>query len=395
MLDIYARRLLVVSLSIGAVAAPAFGASVRSERVTILESAFPVLRNPEKPDSKRAFVDPALRRAVASPEIEARFANAHANTLMAREELATAARFDEAWAATANSRLAAAEAAEAAIVLERKAWIAEQSTIDPAKAGMLAEWDTIVISFRDSSTLEEICQTLDKFNGRYGLTVRSGVASADLFFAELPNDEVSDDAEAARLRTVIQELEKEPAVLGAFYNTLLGGNSVPQESSEKLWNYFDGSDGTASAIFLHLPEAWNLREGISRRGQSDVKILVLDEGFAKHDDLPLDQKCTTFPSLHGNQMLGIIAALFNNGKGTDGGTPFSKPIACAPNLAPFVSVGATDVQIKDKVVWFTTVTKQFDQIVRSESPRIANVSLGYNWMRDLIFARTAMPLLRR
>jgi len=40
--------------------------------------------------------------------------------------------------------------------------------------------------------------------------------------------------------------------------------------------------------------------------------------------------CHRRPRTHGNEVLGVIGAKWNDGNGIDGGTPFVDLIACAP-----------------------------------------------------------------
>ena len=191
-----------------------------------------------------------------------------------------------------------------------------------------------------------------------------------------PTKETNNDEEAKRLRKKLDELRAEPAVLRAFLNVLLGGTVVPDRSSETRWNWFNHSAATSAPIAMNLPSAWNFASAIERRNAHPrVKVLVIDEGFRDHDDLPFVNVCDSAESRHGNHVLGVIGARFDNGKGIDGdASHFVDMIACASNPIP-PGTGLSS--------WFSAIIKVLDYELTRQRPQLVNVSLGYKWGQDL------------
>lgn len=311
----------------------------------------------------------------------------------AEEALAKARRdLDKAEAAVeaSNQALDTARGKESKVLQTQKDWLATTIQKEPIKAGAYLQRDTIVIRFRPTTTIEQIDDLLKK----YKLETRSGIASIALFITEFKDE--SDESPADRVRNTIQQIKNEDGhlVFNVYPNTVLGGTVLPRRNVGVLaplcYEWSSQCSGTAAAMAMKFPAAWNLVPAITRR-QTRVKVAVIDEGFSKHRDLPLtffaDPTCLDIARDHGNHVAGIIGADFDNQVGVDGGSPFTDILVCAPHQPDTAPTGVS-AKIAAKPLPFTAVALAFAAIAEAQ-PKIVNVSLGYNWVRDIGLA--ALP----
>jgi subtilisin family serine protease len=283
----------------------------------------------------------------------------------------------------AENALEQARKSETGALNERVRWFREH----PGKAGAALQRDVIVIRFRKDTPIAVADALLHQFN----LTVVSGIPSIALLITQTPSLDDLDDQAADRLRDLSRDIEKDhPFVLEAYPNIVLGPLSAPMASDlaaqpdPRHYSWFDNTAGTAPAIAMRFPAAWNFNDAIKKAG-TKIKVAVFDVGFSQHDDLDAPSICEpiVFPSCHGNMVLGIIGAKFDNGTGVVGGTPFAEIVACAAGVAASSEIPGLSQQLEDRAVPFTALAQRFDEIARQNPPpRVINVSLGYRWGQD-------------
>jgi hypothetical protein len=157
---------------------------------------------------------------------------------------------------------------------------------------------------------------------------------------------------------VIRELRKEPIVANAFVDVPMSTRSLPSavdllvkrgsETYNWLWGKLvsrpldSGSsqtlDGNWGLKAIRMPPVWTIihRNRAAKSKLVRPKLAIIDTGFSKHDDLvfnllsrpnhPITEELisrfsSTCNTAHGNHVLGIVGATFNNGIGIDGIIP--------------------------------------------------------------------------
>lgn len=287
----------------------------------------------------------------------------------------------------ARSDLEEAQGDENDIVEERSEWLTDLSGTYPDRSGIMIERDAIIIRFKPESTAAAIDAALTSFRS-HGVRVRSGAAAIGLIFTELTPPTPGDDrAVLNRMNDVMNKIREHPLVQWTYENVVLGSTGIPAPSASAVvgYNWFGpgtGPDGTLAARLLRFPEAWNFGDAIKLRGNQVVPVGVIDTGFTDHEDLSTATHtiiCSTHVPAddHGNHVMGIISADFDNGRGVDGGTPFAHVTACAP--PPAVSYTGTGTE-RALHVRSAPFDKIVDAVKALAGTRVINVSLGYRWV---------------
>ena len=278
--------------------------------------------------------------------------------------------------AFARQELNAAADTEQMMREQREQFLAFDTQLTSGERGMLVQRNTILVRFHESTPVDEIERTLN----RYGLVPRSGIADLFLFFTDItpPINADTPALEAAILRRMIETVASEPSVRSATPNVLLEPAELPRVGSLEMvsdcWSWHRACPGTDGLKLAKFPQAWNFVDGIRRRGSTSIEVGVLDAGFAQHDDLPFASICSAASSDHGNHVLGTISAGWDNQKGIDGGSPFVHTVACAPSIAAAV------VDEETAKAAFSSIIKGFESLLsRNPQPRVINVSLEYGW----------------
>jgi subtilisin family serine protease len=205
------------------------------------------------------------------------------------------------------------------------------------------------------------------------------------------------------LRSVIDQISQEPAVLTAAPNTLIETTTIPRASQgkgrdadgrEHVWdwqqgpgtpaaNQRDGNWGLKRAAF---PQAWNFSDAIRRRNPQiatqRVRVGVLDTGFANHVDLRFAHSPATViaPDDHGMHVAGIIGSTWPGEVGIEGASPFADIIVATMQNIPFSTTNVDSPAIS--LIISDVMSNIVKFIIEHPDVKVINLSLGYNWVAN-------------
>jgi hypothetical protein len=207
---------------------------------------------------------------------------------------------------------------------------------------------------------------------------------------------------ASALYERIKTVRGEGIVAAAAPDVVLGLALVPDDEhaasaglTKWKWNngLFGATGGNWGWEQARVPQMWNVKTALEKRGVSPVPTCILDVNFAVHQDLrfpaslpkgdfvvPSQIGQVTDDDHHGNHVSGIVGATYGNDRGIDGVNPFA-------DLVPFPYT--TIIQANSSSNYYTlpkgsqTGYQLVENVkaVLKELPtvRIINVSLGFNW----------------
>ena len=166
-----------------------------------------------------------------------------------------------------------------------------------------------------------------------------------------------------QLRFLALDLSERPLVFAAIpVNIDFTSNAIPKPSNENAWDWEVPEQGGNWGIEVsRIPATWNLNALAYSEGVPTLTVAG-EKRFAQHLDLEVTD--LTFWNLnfsghdHGNHVLGIMGAKYDNGIGVDG-------------INPFISLGYMPTQAVIGEVSF------MDVIINKEAPqdiRIINFS---------------------
>jgi subtilisin family serine protease len=239
---------------------------------------------------------------------------------------------------------------------------------DPALPGLPLAFNTVFAVIEPSATVGGVNAALRAAGARIvgGIPGRSGTAPGVL---ALRLETLSHTA----LAPVLASLRATPGLRVVTRDVVLRSDAVTRIGAVNwAWDREPNTDfGTWGLTAIRVPQLWNLNAQLAA-ASAQVSLGVLDEGFhLDHEDLAgrITADGTPRTATHGTQVSGIIAAGFNNGKGTDGVTPFARLVG-----------RAIDFVGRDKQVTLGTATWGLADLVRNHPELVAvNVSVGYNW----------------
>jgi subtilisin family serine protease len=206
------------------------------------------------------------------------------------------------------------------------------------------------------------------------------------------------DAEVGALKEAVRKLRRESIVRSAAPNILVGATQLPSVPHDCLGRSADpdyqgyffcdwrqgagspeaaGRDGNYWQKLDRLPAAWNFNNAIRARGDTAVRVGVLDVGFAAHEDLEFEEAgfSPRRPADHGNHVTGIIGAKFNK-IGTDGTTPFARITVCT-SIMRSGETPLAYVIISDLAATLVELIKSVPGL------KVINCSVGYQWFKLL------------
>jgi len=269
--------------------------------------------------------------------------------------------------------------------LELAARAARNNSIVPANLlqacsvqGMAIQRNTIIVQFADSATKPEIDAVLQ----RHRVHTVSGMPEISLFILEmdpplhLPE---SDREHQQRLTRTTRGLAAEKQfVVTAVQQGTLHGATTPRLLPAVLiprpcWSWPTANDsGIDSAKLIRLPLAWGDVNTSRKANSAAIPVAVLDEGFSANDDLTaLTNICSQTTLVHGSQVAGVLTGASGNDKVPQGTAPIAQVTTCALGALPADCVG-------DNVAFISVAVSLRDLIV-NHTPKVINVSLGYNW----------------
>lgn len=229
-----------------------------------------------------------------------------------------------------------------------------------------------------------------------GATLVGALGAARIVMIRLPEGTTT----AARL-ALVTRLQQDPTVASVTEDLLLGPTYLPPhpQAMDPAWDWsnLNASAGTHAVRAMGMPIAWNLKPRLeAMAAQRRVRVGVIDVAFKRHADLDgvLTILSGAFPDNHemnhATAVAGIIGASWN-GRFTDG-------------LSPWVSIygAGFETPLPSLWTWLTTsdvstLPASFAQglasawtLVRTQRPRLVNLSLGFNFY-DTCYA-AAPPL---
>jgi hypothetical protein len=278
------------------------------------------------------------------------------------------------------------EVLDARVAKARSARSAADDATDAARGsdGAPVQRNTILVLFRKNTPDADISALLQQLE----LFRRARLGSVPLYVVESPARKVlAGEAEAARLRTLVETLKGQPIVATAVQNTYLGINVLPKPNAANpknpCWDWNDPNcPSTQPLQRMFFPEAWNFRNAIAGRTQ----VGIVDHGFdfrQSHEDVTytLAPGCIPRTFSHGNQVAGIIAAGFGNATGIDGASPVADLIVCAPKTSDPPPATSTDPEERNLQIHVNSFSSIVDglSILLDQGVPVINMSMGYNW----------------
>ncbi len=199
--------------------------------------------------------------------------------------------------------------------------------------GFLTSRTRILLGFTDTATVTQANAALQAAT----VAIIGGLPEVDILLVA-----AQDTPDFSGLTAALDTLRADPAVDFAAISSEMELQELPRPADETTgkppYNWTWARTETASGDPLgdtgnwnleasRLPQAWNLRETIQRRGHVEsTRTAVVDSGFEPHEDMigtrsehvlckptPDGPKCTTSePGDHGQLVTGIIAAVYDN-----------------------------------------------------------------------------------
>jgi hypothetical protein len=216
----------------------------------------------------------------------------------------------------------------------------EPASFEFSDDGFALSRTDLVLSFNDTTTLDEANALLDQ----YGARVVGSVPAGALLLLRLP-----DAPDPVPVVMAWLELQQDPRVDGVMVNdAFMALERLPPHNEQGTLNapgpWFwtsaaaannsqptaqkPGSWGLQVARF---PQVWNLLDWIQRDG-SKVTLGVLDAGFSAQLDLGLLSSLTRSASDHGTGVAGVIAAVWDNRSVAEGAFSFVASRSSVPTL---------------------------------------------------------------
>jgi subtilisin family serine protease len=274
-------------------------------------------------------------------------------------------------------------------------------------SGIPIQKDTYLVLLRPNATAPQIDDVLS----RYKLRVVSGaveigllVLQRDTVVNSQPNSaaaiSISESQKAVAPgaeieKEMVAKLRNEPIIASAALNIPLSPTILPSPSQTAgfdiegkafSWDWREGpgtpestsSDGNWGLKAVRFPAAWNFADAIRRRGQSKVKVGIVDVGFSAHEDLDFAVSgiASGSPKDHGNHVAGIVGARWGNGIGVDGACPYADlHVTSAPELTVAQATLPTITPV------FSEVIATLVEFITSDlGIKAINISLAYNWV---------------
>jgi hypothetical protein len=333
----------------------------------------------QSPPSLDGGSGPTLEQArKAVQQAEAAVATAKTQLTIARAERTAA---EEKATQTADEfRRVAGDALKARN--SRNAKVPDEFLQHCSVAGMAIQRNTILVRFANTATMPEI-ETILRLNDVH---VVAGMPEISLFLVELNpparSNETDDEHRLRLTRTIDAMRGSAPHVTSAAPQVVLHGASMNVLAAITLrpcWSWFDADDnGSASADLMRLPLAWDFLSQNRPAGGTAVPVAILDTGFVPNDDLPnVAATCAAVRGTHGNQVAGLLDGAAGNHKVSNGAAPVAQISGCAVPIVPFLCGG-------DAAVAFTTIAFALRDLLTAQSPRVVNMSVGYNWKEEFL-----------
>lgn len=169
-------------------------------------------------------------------------------------------------------------------------------------------------------------------------------------------------ADFALLDTAREHLASRAEVLGVALDLPLGPSYLPAGWSDPL--------GPAGHLFdMGVPSAWNLIPRLAKQSpRPDVRVAVIDVGFAAHPDLAGVLSAPPSTSDHGTAVAGLIGARH-------------AAATAAMGASPFVTIEGFEVTSLFKQMSLSASLELLLAAAASDH-RLANLSLADNWHRS-------------
>jgi len=347
--------------------------TARSEQVVLARRALAAAQG--KVNTLETMLDSAKQSSRGSQSSEGvRVALKGAITVRdaAGAKAAAATLAEREWRETVIERRIAETAAA------RARW--EKSTVPTAGAhGALVQRATVLVRFRPGMSEAEIADVLS----RKRLRQVSAIPAISLVVARsLDDSQSTTDAEATRLRALVQSIEVSSAVVAtASQNTLLVGDFIPRPNAAFPRKWFAADE---PLVIDHHVQAWNLRQAMK-----PTLVGVLDEGFLGDPDIPITPAVEVKPippcgvsisAEHGELVAGLLGAKFDDGLGVDGAAPPANMIGCAPPApagCPDPQAPNEDAVLCDRRRTMSGFLNGLATLLGQVS--IVNASIGYAW----------------
>lgn len=233
-------------------------------------------------------------------------------------------------------------------------------TDNPRLPGVPVAVHTLTVLLSAAATVGEVNGLLTVLEARIvGGIPGSGAAPGGLLVLRLPT---TTSAQLESARTLARQ---QPFVRVATADVRLTRFIAPRPNAGTPagWTWSPlATGGNYGLELIRVPSMWNLNDLVRASGSTAVETGVLDVGFDQHEDLlyAVDRSLGVIDD-HGTHVAGTVAALFDNGKGVDGVTPFARLVV---GLSGGIASMATNL---------VALVGQSPQL------RVINLSLGYNW----------------
>jgi len=199
------------------------------------------------------------------------------------------------------------------------------------------------------------------------------------FYAPKAGD---DDANHTILRGNLElgkSFKEDPRILAASPDFFISSESfgpLPTVSNHVDLSANSGETSDWGIDDIRAPSLW-----ADPLAQDGILVGALDTGFLRHDDLVFtDVPARLAVDDHGNHVIGIMCAS-HNGKGTRGVLP-----NCfgAPRSADVFPIADSQGNVQRFMIRFSQIISALNLFVddRSESIKMFNISMGYNWMSN-------------
>jgi len=258
--------------------------------------------------------------------------------------------------------------------------------------GMPLHKTDVIVQFLPTTSITAIKEFIE----RYHLSVTDVIPEFYTIVVKQQGDAPTVASEPLSIRVLLERLRSNPIVHTAAPDLLVGPQLLPRSVAttgtheannarryDWTWSGAPAGviDGTIAFRIAHFPQAWNFNAAIDR--QPRVRVAVVDDGFAPHDDLTT----TVLPSTknlvawHGTHVAGIINATFDNQKGIDGCAPYAELITVAiPRVDAALDPDQVGMALVRNMMHAVADVFHYNNTVASnQRVRIINVSYGYNW----------------
>ncbi|HKX61508.1 MAG TPA: S8 family serine peptidase, partial [Verrucomicrobiae bacterium] len=186
-------------------------------------------------------------------------------------------------------------------------------------------------------------------------------------------------------------LNNDPIVEAAAPDVLMGPTVVSSDATTQPdWKWDNAgtwAGGNWGLEFARVPQMWNLKSALEKKGAGRVPTCVIDVYFnPAHVDLSFQYMLGSPPLAtndHGNHVAGTIGASFDNNLGIDGVNPMPFLIGytfrAMDGEYPFPLFPGALFESGRQANAYSMIQDVRDALRRSPETRILNMSLGYNW----------------